>query len=74
MKINKLLGTLMFLSFIFIIGTAGAFENDAISTYQAMTRITIATLIFFTSNEVLQNKKAIRSSNYIRQKENKISR
>lgn len=68
MKINKLLGTLMFLSFVFILGTAGAYENDVLSTCQAFTRIILAGLIFFTSNEVLQNKKAIRSSNYSKAK------
>lgn len=64
MKLKNLLGILMFLSFFFIVGTAGAFENDAISTYQAFTRITILTVVFFVSNEILQNKKAIRSDNY----------
>lgn len=46
-KRSTLLGLLMLMCFIFIYGTCGSYECDALTVGQAFTRIAVATIVFF---------------------------
>ena len=62
MKRETLLGILMFSCFFLIIGTAGAYENDAITGIQSFSRITVATILFFVLDH-MRKKRALNSCN-----------
>ena len=79
MKRGALLGVLMFSCFFLILGTAGAYENDAINGIQAFSRITVATILFFALDHMrikynkreFEKKKALHSGNYCKAHSNK---
>lgn len=71
-KRSTLLGLLMLMCFIFIYGTCGSYECDALTVGQAFTRIAVATIVFFgldymrvnLSKREFEKKNALRSGNY----------